>query len=116
MIPGCNLLSPMATRISKPQNVPTRVPARHETTDVRAGWIFGIVLFLAVAGIAIHFMMGGMLNSLERKSPPTDQWRPAPRASRVREARPAFPRLQVSPPADLEAFRAREQAELHGYG
>ena len=23
----------MATRISKPQNVPTRVPARHETTE-----------------------------------------------------------------------------------
>ena len=106
----------MATRISKPQNVPTRVPARHETTDVRAGWIFGIVLFLAVAGIAIHFMMGGMLNSLVRKSPPTDQWRPASRASRVPEPLAAFPRLQVSPPADLEAFRAREQAELHSYG
>src|SRR5207253_9171034 len=51
----------------------------------------------------------------ERRAGPMDQWRTAGTAPGGSTA-PAFPRLQISPPRDLEAFRSREQSELNSYG
>jgi len=106
----------MDTESAKPESSAQRVPHGHEPTDVHAGWIFGIVLFLAVSGIGIHFLMAGMLNLLKHETPTTDQWRPPERSVASTQTRPSFPRLQVSPPVDLEAFRAREEVELNSYG
>src|SRR5689334_4174903 len=81
----------------------------HEQSDAHAGWIFGAVFFLVIAGIIIHFIVAAILTSFIRKAPPQDQWRPpAPAAWLARTSAP-FPRLQISPPADLEKFRAREE-------
>ena len=104
----------MRTRIAKPQGVQGRVHKGHELTDVRTGWIFGIVLFLVLAGAAIHLLMGNMLSGLEKRLPPTDPWRPA--ATVGPQAPAPFPRLQIAPPRDLEKFQAQEEAELHSYG
>ena len=106
----------MENRISQPQGRRAGQPKpEHETSDVHAGWIFGIVLFLAVSGVAIQFIMGGMLKSLKHTTPTTDRWRPG--SNRAGMAPPAtFPRLQVSPPVDLQAFRAREETILTTYG
>ncbi len=88
----------------------------HEQRDAQVGWIFGIVLFLLVSGLAIQLVLGGVLNALKRTPPPVDYWRPTELPGRAAPSGPPLPRLQVSPPADLQAFRAREEAELSSYG
>ncbi len=88
----------------------------HERRDANAKWIFGIVAFLLVSGLAIHFILAGMLKSLNGTAPPTDLWRPSqPPAKEALKAAP-FPVLQVSAPADLKSFRAREEETLQNYG
>ena len=100
-----------------PSPGPLPTPIRdHERRDANAKWIFGIVAFLAVSVIAIHFILAGWLRVLNHSAGPTDRWRPVkPGAQSLRSSAP-FPRLQVSAPLDLQAFRARELAELNGYG
>lgn len=88
----------------------------HERRDANANWIVGIVAFLAVFGLSLHFILAGFLSSLKHMPPPTDRWRPAAPATQPVPGAPPFPRLQVSPPSDLGAFRAREEAELNTYG
>src|ERR1041384_5455205 len=83
----------------------------YEVRDVNASWIFGIVIFLFVAGLAIHFLLAGALSWLKHTPPPTDRWRHSQEASRVFSS-PSYPLLQIAPPLDLEALRARENAEL----
>ena len=62
-------------------------------------------------------IQAGMLGLLDRKSAPSDQWRPIIQASGgLVPPTPAYPRLQVSPPFDLQAFRAKEDARLNSYG
>ncbi len=88
----------------------------HERRDANAKWIFGIVAFLLVSGLSIHFILAGMLKSLNRTAPPTDLWRPSqPPAKDALKAAP-FPVLQVSATADLKSFRAREEETLQNYG
>lgn len=89
----------------------------HETRDANASWIFGVVGFLLIFGLSIHFILAGLLSSLNATAPPRDRWRPVPRTTgSMPSGAAAFPRLQVSAPADLETFRAREEAELNSYG
>jgi hypothetical protein len=88
----------------------------YEQKDASAKWIFGLVIFLLVSLLAIGGILIGYLNSLKRHPTPTDRWRPVARSPRPAQPLPTFPRLQVSPPLDLQTFRAREEAELHTYG
>jgi len=91
-----------------------RKPRGHEKTDINVAWIFAIVVCLAVLGLALHFITAGLLGQLKQKPSPSDAW--MPRVAKTSSNELSFPRLQVSPPADLQAFRAREQAELNSYG
>src|SRR5690348_7290599 len=116
MIPACNSPSFMATRSYLPQGAKPPASGGHERTDARAGWIFAIVLFLLFGAIGIHLIVGRMLVSLRRTPFPGDQYRPAATTRTVSQLRPGLPRLQISPSFDLEAFRAREEAELNSYG
>ena len=118
MIPACNLRSSMATNSSaEPQGEPKPTVQGHENTDVRVRAIFVFVILLFVCLVAIQWILGGMLKGLKKGAPPMDAWSQPPRAARPAETPPPrFPRLQLSPLADLEAFRAREEAELHSYG
>jgi hypothetical protein len=88
----------------------------HERRDAHAGWIFGVVLFLFFSGLIIHGILAAFLAALKHSPPPTDAFRPPPRTARNAPALPAFPKLQISAPADLQAFRAREDDELNSYG
>ena len=113
------LSDPTTDSTDAPQSNPSQGPARkgHETSDANARWIFGIVGFLLVFGLAIHFILAGLLSSLNRTPPPSDRWRPTERGPRpAGTAAAAFPRLQVDAAAELEAFRAREETELTTYG
>ena len=105
------------TRFSaQPQGMPASNLADHEKTDIAVKWVFGFVIALFVSGIVIQLIVAGQLSALRRHPTAPDPW------SRIPETRPTdkavykFPRLQVSPPADLETFREREESELHSYG
>ncbi len=88
----------------------------HETRDANAKWIFGIVVGLFVFGLSIHFILAALLSSLKHTAPPTDAWRPVKAATARQKPAAPFPRLQVSPPMDLQSFRAAEDTELNTYG
>jgi len=94
----------------------TRPVTGHEQRDANAAWIFGLVAFLFVSGLCIHFILAGVLEWLKRSPPPTDRWRPSSQATPSIPRRGSFPILQISPPADLQTFRAREDAALNSYG
>jgi len=96
------------------QQVQARPPSeRHENRDARAGWIFGVIIFLLLCIAIAHFMLWGGLNLLKRWAPPSDAWEPS---AKLPASTPAGPRLQVSPQLDLTTFRAREEEELNTYG
>jgi hypothetical protein len=74
------------------------------------------VIFLLASVLVIHAGLAWFLVALKRGPSPTDSWSPNEAALKARAAQSTFPRLQVSPPLDLEAFRAKEQTELNTYG
>ena len=105
----------MATEpVSKPQGWPERDAEGYEQSDVRAKWIGGVVAFLVIGAIAIHFILGFQLRILGKSSQPQDAW--ARNSSTAPPLRTNIPRLQLSAPADLADFRSREDAELNSYG
>lgn len=106
----------MAAPSPQPSPAASQPTRGHEKRDASAGWIFGIVLFLLVSGLAIHFILAGFQSALQRTALPSDPWRPLRELAGVKPAPPPGPRLQVSPPLDLQRFRAREEALLNSYG
>jgi hypothetical protein len=107
----------MLSRSAQPQDS-QRVPrSGYEQRDVSAKWIFGIVAFLVVAGLVMHFCLAGMMQRLGRKPTPRDAFTGAQGSSPgMAELNTNVPHLQLSPAEDLEQFRAREEAELNTYG
>lgn len=89
----------------------------HETRDASVGWIFGVVGIFVVGAVVIHFALASMAGWLNRKPAAADDWQPQNgQAAAPSTAAPVYPKLQVSPPADLQAFRAREDERLNSYG
>jgi len=91
-------------------------PKNYEERDANSAWIFGLVLILGVCLAIIHFVLSGTLNRLERRPAPADRYGRVEGMPTIRQARPPFPRLQISPAEDLKAFREREEAKLTSYG
>jgi hypothetical protein len=91
----------------------TDLPPGYELSDLRAGYIAGFGIGLAVVlGIAVF------IASLVVRYKTVQQARedtPIPRLAREREATPQ-PRLQVDAPNELRQLRAAEQATLDSYG
>jgi hypothetical protein len=88
----------------------------YETRDANVKWIVRVVSFVFVCGLAIQIILSGYLTKLKQMPAPTDAWRPLENVLHAPPSAHPFPRLQVSAPVDLLAFRAREDAELHSYG
>ncbi len=90
----------------------------HEHSDVWVKGLFIFVFCLAAFGIGLHFILAGMLGHLHKTTPPERDPLSEARALAARPVKPPanWPRLQLSPPADLKGFRAREEAELNNYG
>lgn len=89
-------------------------PVGHERRDVRPGsvvvWTAGVFVLMLFAFAAMWLLLGGMNSYLTRTGPPAN-----PMAD-YGPTEPPAPRLQADPLADLQALRAREQAQLDGYG
>ena len=99
---------------ARPQGFPQPGNTGHETRDASVGWIFGVVLFLAICAFTMHLVLAGLLNGFKHRKAPTDFWNPVQRAAVPSLGQ--YPKLQVNPVVDLNAFRAREEAELNSYG
>jgi hypothetical protein len=101
---------------AKPQGRPRRAGAGYETRDANAKWIFGIVAFLLIAGLIMHFVLAGVMERLGKTAYPTDALNGTRRGPEATLQAQAGPRLQISPAVDLKNFRAGEEAELNSYG
>jgi hypothetical protein len=97
----------------QPQGTPRPGITGHESRDAKAKWVFAALGFLVVAGLAIHFIVAGLLSRFKGEPIVSDAWRLRLKTS---STPPAYPQLQISPPLDLQSFRAREEAELTQYG
>src|SRR6267378_2181732 len=93
---------------SKPDHDVHVTASRHEDTDANPAWIFAILACLAVLGVGIHFITAAILGHFKHEPPPADAWTPKETTTLRSSSKSPFPRLQVSPPVDLQAFRARE--------
>jgi hypothetical protein len=84
----------------------------HQETDINPGAVvwFAIVLFLVVVAVAVatHFGL-----SIADRRPPAGM---AERSPLAEDRLPPEPRLQTTPPADMRAFRAHEDAILKSAG
>lgn len=87
----------------------------HELRDVRFGSVYGAAAGVIVLVVVSFALMWGMLKLLvwreDVMSPPA-----SPLAASFARREPPEPRLQVDPVGDLSALRAREAAQLNGYG
>jgi hypothetical protein len=97
---------------SPPQFKPEPARKGHEKRDANVKWIFGLLLFLLVSVLAIHFILAWWFQGLKHSPAPAGRWQPTARNAGVVPASRIFPRLQISAPLDLKAFRQREEAEL----
>jgi hypothetical protein len=99
-----------------PQGMPKPGLKGYERSDVAVKWVFGFIAALFLGGIALHFVIAWQLERLRKQSPPADQWARTGQVRSLDLVQQKVPRLQISPPAELQAFREREEAQLHSYG
>ena len=87
----------------------------HEERDVRVGtvvvWSMGLLGLVVFTVVAMWLLVKGLASHEERISQPA-----SPLAGSYGPTEPPAPRLQTDPRADLAQLRAREQAQLDGYG
>jgi hypothetical protein len=85
----------------------------YEKQDASAKGIFlcvaGLFAALVLGDVAVHFGLRGLNN----KPLPADDYSGSVRTQR---AQTNYPPLQISPPTDLQQFRASEAEQLNNYG
>jgi len=102
---------------AEPQGLPQPNAEGHEKSDLPVKWVFSFFAALFLGAIFIHISIWWQLGRLRKEPPPADQWAGFRRSASSSVSPPRdYPRLQLSPSADMEAFRAREEAELNSYG
>jgi hypothetical protein len=84
----------------------------HEHTDIPVRTIGKYMLGMAIAGVVIVLVLGGLWN-LFRHAIPEEARVPAWQGPR--ELPPA-PRLQIRPSADLSEYQRKESERLNNYG
>jgi hypothetical protein len=87
----------------------------HEASEVnvRAISSFGVGLFLGV--IVAAFLMWFLFDQLVKRDA-AHETPPEPMEAANPKKEPPEPRLQVTPPIDLQKFRAAEEEKLNSYG
>lgn len=101
---------------AKPQGCQRPDGKGYEKRDASAPWIFGIVAFLLVSGLIMHFVLAGVMERLQKTPAPSDRWTGVRRIGETSAQIKDIPHLQVSPTEDLNIFRRREETELNTYG
>jgi len=101
---------------AKPQGRPRRAGAGYEKRDANAKWIFGIVAFLLLSGLIMHFVLAGVMERLGKTPYPTDELKGTRRGAETRAQAQNVPHLQINSKEELAEFRAKEEAQLNTYG
>ena len=87
---------------------------RHETRSMNARAVVFGMLLLVVLGFTIHFMVRGLLRTLEQGRKPLDR-KDNPILTTRPPRRPPDPQLQPDPVGDLHMLRQHEDQILQGY-
>lgn len=106
----------MSNLSSKPQGRQRAAGEGYEKRDASAPWVFGIVAFLLISGLIMHFVLAGVMERLEKTPHPTDDWTGARHRGGATTQVKGVPHLQLVPAEDLHKFREQEDAELNTYG
>jgi hypothetical protein len=98
--------------MSAPESLPA---GGHERRDIRVGtvlgWSVGLVGLVLFTVVTMWLLVQGLRSRQEHLSPPA-----SPLAGSYGPSEPPAPRLQTDPRGDIARLRAREQAQLDGYG
>jgi hypothetical protein len=84
----------------------------HESSDLSIRAIIWFAVGLIVAGVVVHFTLGGLWSVLLERREPAARLSPYASPKQL----PPAPRLQTNPPADLKAFRDSERRQMETYG
>lgn len=106
----------MSNPSAKPQGRQRRAGRGYEKRDASAPWVFGIVAFLIIAGLIMHFVLAGMMERMGKRPFPADSYSGTRHGGESVARRQDVPRLQLNPPVDLNQFRAGEEMALNTYG
>lgn len=101
---------------AKPQGRQRPEGKGYEKRDASAPWIFGIVAFLLISGLIMHFVLAGVMERLQKTPAPSDRLTGVRRSGETAAQARNVPHLQLSPSEDLKTFRYREETELNTYG
>ncbi|MGZ4964857.1 MAG: hypothetical protein ACXWIU_04760 [Limisphaerales bacterium] len=106
----------MPNHSAKPQGKQHVDAVGYEKRDANAKGIFlavlGLFIALALVDLIVHWIVSDF-----RKSPtPGDRFSGSVRQRQAAATEPVYPRLQISPPADLSKLREEEAQELNTYG
>lgn len=100
----------------KSESAPPPNQEGYEKRDANVNWLFAIIglVLLLVAGSELGMKWVGSI--LKSTQPPADQLTGAHQTPENAANPKSFPRLQISPPQDLQKLRAREDVEMTTYG
>jgi hypothetical protein len=74
--------------------------------------VAGLFAVLILVDVVVHFI----IKDFEKSPRPADQYSGSVRSDAARAMQSPYPKLQVSPPADLAHFREEETTALTTYG
>lgn len=94
-------------------SAPEQNEAKWERRDIDVVALTMLIVLLVIGVVLSVLGSGGVFRFLSHQRDITDQ--PPPAVAKERADFPQ-PRLQVSPPVDLEKFRAEQERELTTYG
>ena len=109
----------MQTKVSDPPLSAEALERKHESRNPRASAILFVAALVVITMLICAATVWLMIGALERKRPLD---RSVSARGVITTPSPQFferfpsPNLQLSPHEDLKALRAREDAELNGYG
>jgi hypothetical protein len=101
--------------MSELRDNPDNVDVVHEESDVNVGAIIRYGIGLLLVGAVVHVLLWWLLGTYERQNERA-QTQMYPLAAGQGDRLPPFPRIQENPQQELQELRAKQKAQLEGYG
>ena len=101
--------------MSELPNAPDNVDVVHEESDVDVSAILRYGLALLGVALVVHVFLWWLLGVLERQNE-RKQTQVYPMAASEQNRLPPVPRFQENPQQELQELRAKQKAQLEGYG
>lgn len=101
--------------MSELRDNPDNVDVVHEESDVDVGDIIRYGIGLLLVGAVVHVFLWWLLGTYERQNERA-RTQVYPLAAGQQDRLPPFPRFQENPQHELQQLRAKQKAQLEGYG